>query len=65
MLQVSWRNLLSPVMDRTVAADKAPPLRESGSGPERRKALSAPMSAIGVLSGLVLLTRSFVDPKPT
>jgi hypothetical protein len=35
-------------------------------GPERRKSISAPMSAIEVLSGLLVLTMSFVvdDPKP-
>ena len=35
------------------------------SGPKRRKAISAPMSAIGELSGLIFLTVSFVghDPK--
>jgi hypothetical protein len=38
----------------------------TASGPKRRKRMSAPMSVIGVLSGLVLLTMSFVgrDPKP-
>ena len=33
-------------------------------GPKRRKTMSGPMSAMGVLSGLVLLTMSFVDHDP-
>src|SRR5215468_4917610 len=33
-------------------------------GPQRRKSMSAPMSAIGVSSGLVLLTLSFVVHDP-
>src|SRR6267142_283048 len=33
-------------------------------GPKRRKRMSAPMSAMGVLSGLVLLTMSFVGRDP-
>src|SRR6185295_16133869 len=36
----------------------------SASGPKRRKTMSAPMSAMGVLSGLILLTMSFVDHDP-
>ena len=39
-------------------------MHESGFGPERRKVVSGPMSAIGVPSGLVLLTRSFVESDP-
>src|SRR5262245_33677058 len=34
-------------------------------GPERRKAVSTPMSAIGVSTGLVLLTRSLVESDPS
>ena len=47
------------------------PARRAGMmsccGPKRRKRMSAPMSAMGVLEGLVLLTMSFVgrDPKLT
>ena len=37
----------------------------TGTGPKRRKTMSAPMSAIGVLSGLVLLTLSFVGRDPS
>src|SRR5262245_54842751 len=39
----------------------------SACGPQRRKTMSAPMSAIGVLSRLVLLTSSLVvhDPLQT
>jgi hypothetical protein len=33
-------------------------------GPKRRKTMSAPMSAIEVLSGLVVLTLSFVGHDP-
>jgi hypothetical protein len=33
-------------------------------GPSRWKAMSAPMSAMGVLSGLILLTMSFVGLDP-
>ena len=36
----------------------------SGSGPKRRKTMSAPMSALGELSGLVVLTLSFVNHDP-
>jgi hypothetical protein len=39
----------------------------STHGPKRRKTMSAPMSAIRVLTGLVLLTLSLVvhDPEQT
>jgi hypothetical protein len=33
-------------------------------GPKRRKMVSAVMSAVGVASGLVLLTMSFVGRNP-
>jgi hypothetical protein len=39
-------------------------VHESRIGPKRRKRMSAPMSAMGVLSGLVLLTMSFVGRDP-
>ena len=66
MLQVTvWQvcgRLHGGLTPRKVAVFLA--VRSEAFGPKRRKTMSAPMSAMGVLSGLVLLTMSFVDYGP-
>jgi hypothetical protein len=54
----------STISDGALAGDCIK-LGTSGNCPERRKMISAPMSAIGVLSALVLLTSSSSAFAPT